>query len=73
MRRLYYIYSDDGRTHRGLFYNLQLKPCNPQFTKDAVMFAKKRKPWFVHALVNLAAAALIYRLARGFQKIALKL
>jgi hypothetical protein len=36
------------------------------------MFAKRQKPWFVHALVNLAAAALIYRTARWFQKIVAK-
>ncbi|MDR0330312.1 MAG: hypothetical protein LBH93_01190 [Chitinispirillales bacterium] len=33
------------------------------------MFAKKRgAPWFVRALLNLAAASLIYRLACGFQR-----
>ena len=33
------------------------------------MFKKKRTyPWFVKALVNLAAVTLIYRLARGFQR-----
>jgi hypothetical protein len=36
------------------------------------MFAKKRKPWFVGALANLAVAALIYRTARWFQKLVAK-
>jgi len=36
------------------------------------MFAKKRKPWFVGALMNLAVAALIYRTARWFQKLVSK-
>jgi len=36
------------------------------------MFAKKRKPWFVHAFANLAAAALIYLAARWFQKLVAK-
>ena len=37
------------------------------------MFAKKRhRPWFIHVLLNLFAALLIYKLARGFQKYAMK-
>jgi hypothetical protein len=36
------------------------------------MFAKKQKPWFVRVFVNLAAAALIYRVARWFQNLAAK-
>ena len=38
------------------------------------MFAKKRRrPWFIRAMMNLAVVAIIYRLARGFQKHALKM
>jgi len=36
------------------------------------MFAKKRKPWFVRALADLAVAALIYMAARWFQKLVAK-
>jgi len=36
------------------------------------MFAKRQKPWFVRALANLAAAAIIYLIARWFQKLAAK-
>jgi len=33
------------------------------------MFKKKRpNPWFIRTLLNLAAVALIYKIARRFQK-----